>query len=122
MEQGDWKNTAYEIYEKVTGKTLNNMLNEVGNFNDVEQTLLEETCSSHDISFKLVSSLLNLELKSQGGNRHSKIFDKIKNELSKEWRDVNNDDEFKKIMIGLQEKKDIRDRIKPSMPDSQTTK
>ena len=120
MEQGDWKNTAYEIYAKVTGKNLNSIQNELGNFNDVEQSLLEETCSSHDISFKLVSSLLNLELKSQGGNRHSKIFDKIKTELSKEWRDVDNDDEFKKIMTELQERKDIRERIKPATPDPQT--
>ena len=112
MEQGDWKNTAYEIYAKVTGKSLNNIPNELGNFDVIEQTLLEKICSSNDISFKLVSNLLNLELKSQGGNRHSKIFEKIKSELSKEWRDVNNDEEFSKIMIELQEKKDIRDRAK----------
>jgi hypothetical protein len=59
-----------------------------------------------------VSNLLNLELKSQGANRHSKIFDRIKNELSKEWRDVDNKEEFKKIMVELQVKKDIRDKIK----------
>jgi hypothetical protein len=90
MEQGDWKNTAYAIYAEITGKNLNRIQNELGNFNEKEQELLEETCSSHKIPFKLVSNLLNLELKSQGGNRHSKIFEKIKSELSKEWRDVYN--------------------------------
>ncbi len=112
MEQGDWKNTAYAIYAEITGKNLNSIQNELGNFNDTEQKLLEQTCSTHDIPFKLVSNLLNLELKSQGANRHSKIFDKIKSELSKEWRDVDNEEEFGKIMIELQDKKDIRDRMK----------
>ncbi len=112
MEQGDWKNTAYAIYSEVTGKNLNTTQNELGNFNDTEQKLLEKTCSAHNVSFQLVSNLLNLELKSQGANRHSKIFEKIESELSKEWRDVDNDEEFKKIMIELQEKKDIRDRTK----------
>ncbi len=112
MEQGDWKNTAYAIYAEITGKNLNNIQNELGNFNETEQELLENTCSEHKISFQLVSNLLNLELKSQGANRHSKIFDRIKNELSKEWRDVDNKEEFKKIMVELQVKKDIRDKIK----------
>ena len=112
MEQGDWKNTAYAIYAEITGKNLNSVQNELGNFNKTEQELLEKTCSTHKISFKLVSNLLNLELKSQGANRHSKIFDKIRTELSKEWRDVDNDEEFEKIKIELQKKKDIKDKAK----------
>lgn len=112
MEQGDWKNTAYEIYAKVTGKNIHAIANELGNFDGIEQELLEKTCSSHNVSFQLVSNLLNLELKSQGGNRHSKIFEKIKNEISKEWRDVNDDKEFSKIMVKLQERKDIKERTK----------
>ena len=112
MEQGDWKNTAYAIYAEITGKNLNQIQNELGNFNEKEQELLEETCSAHKIPFKLVSNLLNLELKSQGGNRHSKIFEKIKSELSKEWRDVDNKEEFDKIAIELQKKKNITDKMK----------
>jgi DNA sulfur modification protein DndC len=112
MEQGDWKNTAYAIYAEITGKNLNSIHNELGNFSSTEQELLEKTCSTHKIPFKLVSNLLNLELKSQGANRHSKVFDKIRAELSKEWRDVDNDQEFEKIVNELQIKKDIRDKAK----------
>ena len=108
MEQGDWKNTAYAIYAEITGKNLNDIQNELGNFSSTEQELLEETCSNHNIPFKLVSNLLNLELKSQGANRHTKVFDKIRTELSKEWRDVDNDKEFEKILGELQVKKDIK--------------
>ena len=114
MEQGDWKNTAYSIYQEVTGKNLNSVQNELGNFDETEQKLLEDTCSTHNISFKLVSNLLNLELKSQGANRHSKIFDKIRSELSKEWRDLENKEEFEIIMEKLKVKKDIQDKIKPT--------
>jgi len=112
MEQGDWKNTAYAVYAEITGKNLNNAQNELGNFSSTEQELLEKTCSTHKIPFKLVSNLLNLELKSQGANRHSKVFDKIRTELSKEWRDVDNDKEFEKILVELQAKKDIKDKAK----------
>ena len=114
MEQGDWKNTAYSIYQEITGKNLNSIQNELGNFDETEQKLLEDTCSTHNISFKLVSNLLNLELKSQGANRHSKIFDKIRSELSKEWRDLENKEEFEIIMEKLKVKKDIQDKIKPT--------
>jgi len=110
MEQGDWKNSAYAVYAEITGKNLNNVQNELGNFSNTEQELLEETCANHNIPFKLVSNLLNLELKSQGANRHSKVFDKIRAELSKEWRDVDNDKEFEKILVELQVKKDIKDK------------
>jgi len=112
MEQGDWKNTAYAVYAKITGKILDKSQNELGNFSKTEQELLEKTCSTHKIPFKLVSNLLNLELKSQGANRHSKVFDKIRSELTKEWRDVDNDEEFEKILIEQKEKKDIKDKAK----------
>ena len=110
MEQGDWKNSVYQIYCEVTGKDLFEISNEMGNFNETEQELLEKTCSTHNIPFRLVSNLLNLELQSQGANRHTKVFDKIKIELSKEWRDVDDKKEFEKIMIEINTKKEIRDK------------
>ena len=112
MEQGDWKNTAYEIYAQITGKNLNVTQNELGNFSETEQELLQKTCVNHKIPFKLVSNLLNLELKSQGANRHSKVFDKIRTELSKEWRDVDDDKEFEKIIMELDVKKEIQNKAK----------
>ena len=110
MEQGDWKNSVYQIYREVTGKNLFEISNELGNFNETEQKLLEKTCSTHNIPFRLVSNLLNLELQSQGANRHAKVFDKIKTELSKEWRDVDDKKEFEKIMVELNIKKEIKVR------------
>ncbi len=117
MEQGDWKNTAYKIYFDITGKQLKSTTNEFGSFDETEQKILETVCESNKVPFKLVSNLLNLEFKSQGANRHSKIFDKIKQELSKEWRDLDDKNEFKKIMNKLEKEKDIKDNTKPQSRD-----
>jgi putative sulfurtransferase DndC len=119
MEQGDWKNSVYQIYHEVTGKNLFKNSNEMGNFNETEQELLEKTCSTHNIPFKLVSNLLNLELQSQGANRHTKVFDKIKTELSKEWRDVDDKNEFEKIMIEVNTKKEIRNKASSHLSQTQ---
>lgn len=87
IEQGDWKNTAYSIYHNVTGIKLEQIIDDEGSFGQDEQMLLERVCTEHDIPYKLVSNLLNSELELQSGSGHSKIFDKIKKELSKEWRE-----------------------------------
>ena len=40
------------------------------------------------------------------------MFDKIKSELSKEWRDVDNNEEFEKILSDLKKKKSIKNKAK----------
>ena len=122
MEQGDWRESAYEIYNRVTGKNLHSAKTGLGSFGKTEQSILEGICSDRKVPFKLVSNLLNLELKSQGANRHSKIYDKIKQELSKEWRDVNDKQEFEKILGELQTKKDIIDSAKSGPRNIQKNK
>ena len=87
VEQGDWQNTAYLIYHDVTGTRLEHAAEDIGSFGKDEQILLERVCAEHQIPYKLVSNLLNSELELQNGSGHSKIFDKISKELSKEWRD-----------------------------------
>ena len=87
IEQGDWQNTAYSIYHKVTGIRLEEITDDAGSFGQNEQKLLEHICTEHQIPYKLVSNLLNLELEMQSGSGHSKIFDRIGKELSKEWRE-----------------------------------
>ena len=87
MEEGDWQNTAYLIYDDVIGTSLESVVDDNGGFGSSEQGLLELVCNNHKIPYKLVSNLLNLELELQGGSSHAKIFKKIIKELSKEWRE-----------------------------------
>ena len=91
VEHGDWQNTAYRIYRDVIKANLEP---EAGGdavcFGGEEQGLLEQACKAHRVPYRLVSSLLNLELNVQNGSGHSKIFGRIKSELDKEWRtDIN---------------------------------
>ncbi len=114
MEQGDWQNSAYQIYEKVTGKKLESIKDDMGGFGQTEQELLEQSCSNHNVSFQLVSNLLNAEFETQGATRHSKVFGKIKTELQKEWRDTKNKEEMNKIIEELSEKREAEEKVKPT--------
>lgn len=86
MEEGDWQDSAYAIYEKITGIRLEDVRDDMGGFGRNEQELLEIVCGEHKIPYKLVSGLLNMEMDAQKGSQHAKVFGKIKKEFSKEWR------------------------------------
>jgi len=87
VEQGDWQNSAYQIYEKITGKKLDSIKEDMGGFGEMEEKLLEQVCVNHNVPVKLVSTLLDAEFETQGATRHSKVYGKIKTQLSKEWRE-----------------------------------
>ena len=109
MEQGDWQNTAYQIYEKVIGKKLESVKEDLGGFGKTEQELLQQVCEKHNVHYKLVSNLLNAEFETQGATRHSKVFGKIHKELAKEWRE-----DMDVIMQELNEEKELMDSVRPS--------
>lgn len=87
MERGDWENSVYQIYEKITGRMLKQMQEDLGGFSKVEQEVLEEVCQKNNVPQLLVSKLLNAEFDSQGMTRHSKVYEKINKILSEEWRE-----------------------------------
>ncbi len=87
MERGDWKNTAYQIYERVLDEKLIPPQEDLGGFGVIEQDLLEEICNKRGVPALLVSKLLNTEHESQGMAQHSRIYPKITKVLSEEWRD-----------------------------------
>ena len=87
MENGDWQDTAYRMYEEIAGVRLDSDAGDVGSFGAAEQSILEDVCRRHNVPYKLVSSLLNAEMDLQGGSAHAKIFGRIHKELAKEWRE-----------------------------------
>lgn len=107
MENGDWKNSAYQIYEKETGQKIGQMQEDLGAFGNVEQEILQTVCGEHDIPYELVSKLLHAEFESQGMSRHSKIYGKIDKILSEEWRnDIN------EIVEDLKEKREDKSKVR----------
>ena len=85
MERGDWKNSAFEIYERVCGEKLE-MLEDLGGFGKVEQEILTNVCQENKVPQVLVSKLLHAEFSSQGMGKHSKVFKSLNKILSEEWR------------------------------------
>ena len=87
IERGDWKNTAYQIYERILGERLALPYEDLGGFGAIEQNVLEEICQKNNVPTLLVSKLLNAEHESQGMAQHSRIYPKINKILSEEWRE-----------------------------------
>ena len=101
MEQGDWQNSVYQIYEEITGIEISPIREDIGGFSNVEQEILNDVCKTNDVPKLLVSKLLHAEFDSQGMTRHSKVFTKIGKILSEEWRGF---DEIDTITKELKEK------------------
>ena len=108
-ERGDWRDTAYQIYEKVTGSQLARAQEDLGGFGAMEQEALEEICSRRGVPALLVSKLLNAEHESQGMARHSGIYPKLNAILSEEWRD-----DLDEIVRDLERKKSAEREFGPS--------
>jgi len=87
MERGDWQNSVHEIYHKVTGEKLEEIKEDLSGFGNLEQELLQEICTKHNVPPLLVSKLLHAEFESQSMTRHSKIYGKITKYLTEEWRE-----------------------------------
>ena len=87
VEQGDWQDSAYRIYEEVYGIRLERESEDSGTFGGTEQRLLEAACKQHGVPYKLVSTLLGAEREALYRSAHSRIFSKIDAELKKEWRE-----------------------------------
>ena len=86
MEWGDWRNTAYITYEKVTGRRLD-AADDTDAFGGMEQDILEDVCTQKDVPARLVAELINAEVRHQGMARHSKIFKELNRILGEEWRE-----------------------------------
>ena len=111
MEQGDWENSAYRIFEKITGETISPIQEDLGGFSNVEQEILDQVCAKNNVPKLLVSKLLHAEFDSQGMTSHSKVYNKIGKILSEEWRGEEKLDEIKKE---LKEKKDEKIKYQPA--------
>ena len=107
MEQGDWENSVYQIYENVAGEKISPVQEDLGGFSKVEQEILDDVCDKNNVPKLLVSRLLHAEFDSQGMTRHSKIYPKIGKILSEEWRGI---EELDDITKELKVKKDEKEK------------
>lgn len=87
IENGDWQNSVYQIYQEETGEKLSPMQEDLGGFGKIEDDTLKEVCLKNGIPQLLINKLLQAEFESQGMTRHSKIYGKLGKILTEEWRE-----------------------------------
>ena len=86
-ERGDWKNSAYEIYKRVTGQDIEAGKEDLGAFGDIEQMELEASCKKYDMPYELLARVLQVEFDMQGASNRQKVHTSLSKILSEEWRD-----------------------------------
>ena len=111
MEHGDWQNSAYQIFKKITGNELEKE-DDQGLFGKDEQEILAQVATNNGVPQVLLSKLLDAEWDAQGMTRHSKVYDKINKILSEEWRPKEELSEIKKDMKERRREKNLVKRVK----------
>ena len=86
-EHGDWKNSAYNMYEKVTGTKITPGAEDLGTFGRTEQAILADACAEHGVPYELMARSLHAEFEMQGLAKRQKIHSSIERLLSEEWRE-----------------------------------
>jgi DNA sulfur modification protein DndC len=85
-EEGDWKDSAPRIYKEVTGQDLKLIADDIGTFGLEESRILEELATKHDIPYRLVTKLIDVESQNQGLSKRASVFGRIDKVLGEEWR------------------------------------
>jgi len=86
-ERGDWKNSAYDIYGKITGDRIAPNKEDLGAFGLMEQEELESACAKHGVPYPLLARSLQVEFDMQTLTQRQKVHAALEHILSEEWRD-----------------------------------
>ena len=86
IERGDWKNSAYTIYEEITNEKIDTPLEDLGILGVTEQEELEKICHEFGIPPLLAAKILHVEFEMQEVSNRQKVHHKIEKILNEEWR------------------------------------
>jgi DNA sulfur modification protein DndC len=86
FEEGDWRDSLPQIYEKVTGKRLDVPKEDWSGMGGLEFQILQEICEEHNVSVNLLTELFDAERRQHGMSRRSAIHNDIDTILKKDWR------------------------------------
>lgn len=86
VEHGDWKNSVYAIYKKVTGKEIAPGKEDLGAFGILEQNELAIACKQENVPYELMARSLEAEFNMQRMTNRQKIHTHLDKLLSEEWR------------------------------------
>ena len=86
FEEGDWRDSLPQIYEKVTGKRLDVPKEDWSGMGGLEFQILQEICEEHNVPVNLLTELFDAERRQHGMSRRSAIYNDIDTILKKDWR------------------------------------
>lgn len=84
-EKQDWEDSLPRIYTEATGRELEFVSDDVGNFTIRDKELLGKIASKHEVDPVLVAKLLDVERELHGMSRRAGIFGKIHSILNEDW-------------------------------------
>lgn len=85
-ERHDWEDCVPQIYEDVTGRTLDWLQDDIGAFSMQEYRVLDKLCNEEGIPTDMIARLLEHERQMQGMQRRAGIFQRINRALNEDWR------------------------------------
>ncbi|MEI2611842.1 MAG: DNA phosphorothioation system sulfurtransferase DndC [Candidatus Promineifilaceae bacterium] len=86
LERQDWEDSLPQIYEAVTGQSVEWELNDATMPGRMEAELLASLTEGDDVPLRLVQKLLDAEWQYQGMFRRAKIHDQIEKIFREDWR------------------------------------
>jgi len=86
FEEGDWEDSAPQIYREVIGSDLDWTSHELPAFSGEEKVSLERICERHEIAPEMVAKLLELERSLHGMSRRSSVQQRIASIIDEDWR------------------------------------
>ena len=86
LEDGDWEQSAFKIYEEIYGENINLHKEDIGIFTSEDRLLIEELAEEENINPKLIVKLLNTFQYNRNLSSKSSLLKKIEKVLNEEWR------------------------------------
>lgn len=81
----DWEDSIPRLYQEIMGVALDWEINDDFIFSGEEATLVAELCAKHGLAKELFMKLIELELSFEGFTRRSKLQDKLRDLISRDW-------------------------------------
>lgn len=85
-ERQDWEDSLPDIYEEVTGESLNWNRDDVSKPGRVEAEVLSEVAENHDVPENLMRKLIDTEWQHHGMRRRASIHKDIASIMNEDWR------------------------------------
>lgn len=86
LEEGDWEQSAFKIYEEIYGENIDLHKEDIGIFTSEDRLIIEKLSEEESINPKLIVKLLNTFQYNRNLSSKSSLLKKLEKVLNEEWR------------------------------------